>query len=733
MTHSTPSTARHTCRRIALALGLALSSMLASAPALAAIPAAERQVLLDLYNSAGGVSWSNTTGNNKPWAGASGTECNWFGVTCTGTPGNERVSALRLNFNNLTGTVPSSLGDLSELTSLNLFQNALTGPIPPMAGLTKLVTVSLGQNQLSGPIPPLAGLTQLESFEVRGGKLTGSTPDLTGLTHLKVFNVGGNQLDGLVGPLAGATALEIVNLNGNKLTGPIPDLTGLATLQSFDAGNNQLTSITALAGLANLASFLAPSNQLSGPIPSLAGLGKLRLFHVEYNQLSGPIPPLDGLASIENFYVRDNQLTGQIPPSLATLSTLRFFQVQNNRLVGSPPLPPNNTITAIMCPNPLRNSADAAINAAWDPRVGNGNNPWATGCTGSWDVTPTVRDAFSGEIITDGHTGTISPSEVQILPSGGGAQFTLTPAPGYRLRNQIDANCPGSLNGNIYTVTNMTANCYINASFVPDVAPGNGACGSDHGKVLASIPTNLCTAGNASAVTGSGPWNWSCVGTGGGATAQCTAQKAAQTWTVTAAVNGLGGSATPATQTVVGGSRATVTATPEPSYMLTEVSGCGATFSGNTVTTAVVTADCTVTLRFVLATATTTRFISLTPLAPRVGDDVAVRVAVDVGDTPLASGGTVNVSGGGASCVATVETTGQGQCVLRFTTAGTHPLTAAYFGDPVLHYLPSSAVQDVTVTASPSNVQAVPTLGQWALALLAALTGLLAVPRLRRS
>ncbi|WP_028603920.1 IPTL-CTERM sorting domain-containing protein [Ottowia thiooxydans] len=729
---SIPFTARTPRSRTALALGLALSAALAGAPALAAIPAAERTALLALYNSAGGANWSNTTSNTNPWTGASGTECSWHGVTCTGPAGSERVTALRLNFNNLTGTVSSSLGNLSELTTLNLFQNALTGPIPPLAGMTKLVTVSLGQNQLSGSIPPLTGLTQLESFEVRGSNLTGSTPALTGLTRLKVFHVGGNDLDGTIGPVAGATALETFNINGNKLTGPIPDLTSLAALQLFDAGNNRLTSITALASLANLDSFLAPSNQLSGPIPSLTGLGKLRSFHVEYNQLSGPIPSLSGLASIENFYVRDNQLTGQIPPSLATLSTLRFFQVQNNRLVGSPPMPPNNTISAIMCPNPLRNSADAAINAAWDPRVGNGNNPWATGCTGSWDVTPTVRDAFSGEIITDGHTGTISPSSVQILPAGGGTQFTLTPAPGYRLRNQIDANCPGSLNGNTYTVAGITANCYINASFVPDVAPGNGACGSDHGKILAIAPTNLCSAGNASAVTGTGPWNWSCAGTGGGTTAQCTAQKAAQTWVVTAAVNGPGGSAAPTTQTVVGGSRATVTATPAPSYMLTEASGCGATFSGNTVTTAAVTADCTVTLRFALATTTTTRFISLTPPAPRVGEEVAVRVAVDVGDTPLSSG-IVNVSGGGASCVATTDTTGQGQCSLRFPTAGTHQLTAAYPGDPAQLYLPSSAVQDITVAASPTAMHVVPTLGQWTLALLAALTGLLSALRLRRA
>ncbi len=62
---------------ILLACNLALS---------AAIPAAERQALIDLYNSTNGASWTNNTG----WKTAPlhtdgfampGTENTWFGVT----------------------------------------------------------------------------------------------------------------------------------------------------------------------------------------------------------------------------------------------------------------------------------------------------------------------------------------------------------------------------------------------------------------------------------------------------------------------------------------------------------------------------------------------------------------------------------------------------------------------------------------------------------------------------
>ena len=53
----------------------------------------------------------------------------------------------------------------------------------------------------------------------------------------------------------------------------------------------------------------------------------------------------------------------------------------------------------------------------------------------------------------------------------------------------------------------------------------NGACGTSNGITLSFAPsTGLCTtAGAASAVSGTGPWTWSCPGSNGGATASCSA------------------------------------------------------------------------------------------------------------------------------------------------------------------------------------------------------------------
>jgi len=77
-----------------------------------------------------------------------------------------------------------------------------------------------------------------------------------------------------------------------------------------------------------------------------------------------------------------------------------------------------------------------------------------------------------------------------------------------------------------------------NFSFsVGGVGPVNGACSSSNGQSFLTAPTNLCSAGIASALTGSGPWAWSCAGVNGGTTASCSANLD------TSPVNGTCGSA----------------------------------------------------------------------------------------------------------------------------------------------------------------------------------------------
>ena len=189
-------------RCTAMAL-LALVSLASTVPATAAIPLSERQVLIDLYNSAGGANWSHNNG----WLGAVGTECTWAKVQCNVEK--THVVKLLLSSNYLVGNLPSSLSSLTNLTNLDVYSNVLTGPIPSLMGMTNLVYFLANSNDLTGAIPSLAGLTNLAYFDVHNNKLTGTIPPLTGLISLERFSVANNQLSGELPAVPSPNALVV--------------------------------------------------------------------------------------------------------------------------------------------------------------------------------------------------------------------------------------------------------------------------------------------------------------------------------------------------------------------------------------------------------------------------------------------------------------------------------------------------------------------------------------------
>ena len=226
----------------------------------------DRAALVALYEATNGDEWANNNNwlSDRPLG-------EWYGVE---TDADGRVTQLDLFNNGLSGTLPSSLGDLTNLRKLRLNAGRVSGPIPPELGdLTNLEELYLDQNQLlSGPIPSeLGNLTNLQSLSLWDNQLSGSIPpELGNLTNLRQLALSDNQLSGTI-PLwlGNLTNLTGLWLGGNQLSGPIPselgNLTNLIWLGLYDSQfSGSLPS--SLVNLTNLTSLNLENTQLCAPL-----------------------------------------------------------------------------------------------------------------------------------------------------------------------------------------------------------------------------------------------------------------------------------------------------------------------------------------------------------------------------------------------------------------------------------------------------------------------------------
>jgi hypothetical protein len=159
-----------------------------------------------------------------------------------------KLRRLYLSENELSGSIPAQLGSLSQLNLLLLDRNQITGSIPSEIGdMSNLTILDLEHNLLAGEIPSdIGALPSLSRLELRGNQLSGEIPHgLGSLSTLWRLDVGDNRLSGEVPPEIGDLSnLNYLQLDSNRLTGSLPaalaDLTSLRDMTGLDLRWNGL-------------------------------------------------------------------------------------------------------------------------------------------------------------------------------------------------------------------------------------------------------------------------------------------------------------------------------------------------------------------------------------------------------------------------------------------------------------------------------------------------------------
>ncbi|MES2730614.1 MAG: FG-GAP-like repeat-containing protein, partial [Bacteroidota bacterium] len=216
--------------------------------------AQDTQALVDLYNATGGANWTNKTN----WL--SGDASTWHGVTVSGG----RVTMLNLPSNNLSGVVPESLGNLTNLFSLSFSKNQLTSIPVSIGSLSKLTNLILEYNQLTVLPASVGNLSKLLKFTVHNNQLTvlpstignltsvhtfyamnnflTSVPNEIGnMTSLKNLFIGNNSITAIPESIGNLSNLQLLQLSDNRLTALPKSLIQLTTLQDLDVSTNRLT------------------------------------------------------------------------------------------------------------------------------------------------------------------------------------------------------------------------------------------------------------------------------------------------------------------------------------------------------------------------------------------------------------------------------------------------------------------------------------------------------------
>ncbi|KAJ0966001.1 hypothetical protein J5N97_027139 [Dioscorea zingiberensis] len=126
-----------------------------------------------------------------------------------------------LSNNQLTGSIPNSLSELSLLADMSLNGNNLSGEIPDaFQSLTSLVNLDLSSNNLSGPLPSSMG----------------------SLSSLTTLHVQTNQLTGILDVLQDLP-LEDLNIQNNLFSGPVPEK--LLNIPNFKKDGNPFNTTIA--------------------------------------------------------------------------------------------------------------------------------------------------------------------------------------------------------------------------------------------------------------------------------------------------------------------------------------------------------------------------------------------------------------------------------------------------------------------------------------------------------
>jgi Leucine-rich repeat (LRR) protein len=289
-------------------------------------------------NSISSLAFNSTSSPPLNWSSIDC--CRWEGISCDHK---HQVTSIWLPSKGISGSISPSLGNLTQLSHLNLSNNSLSGPLFPglFSSLTQLKVLDLSYNHLFGDISGWPASLQIVDISSNHFSETIQSSFFQRAWRLTQLNVSNN---GFIGPIPSfpcinSSLVNLLDFSHNHHSGQIPSGLGACSqLKVFRAGFNSLSSSLPddIFNATVVEEISLPSNHLSGPISNdIVYLTKLTNLELYGNKLSGKLPLNIGkLSKLKHLLLDENFLIGSLPQSLVNCTNLTKLTLRHNFLQG---------------------------------------------------------------------------------------------------------------------------------------------------------------------------------------------------------------------------------------------------------------------------------------------------------------------------------------------------------------------------------------------------------------